>query len=69
MRVFLEKINGEYQGAAFDFRNNFQSGVLRMDFAHDGSLILGQTNRGWGSAGEKMKAYRDWSGPVKYHLK
>jgi cytochrome c551/c552 len=52
MRVFMEKVNGEYQGAAFDFRAGFQSGVLRMAFAKDGSLFVGETNRGWGSAGE-----------------
>ena len=52
MRVVMEKVNGEYQGAAFDFRSGFQSGVLRMVWAGDGSLIVGETNRGWGSAGE-----------------
>lgn len=52
MRVELEKVNGEYQGVAFDFRNGFQSGVLRMAWAKDGSLFIGETNRGWGSAGE-----------------
>ncbi|MCA6073505.1 c-type cytochrome [Fulvivirga sedimenti] len=52
MRVFLEKVNGEYQGAAWDFRSGFQSGVLRMAWANDGSLFVGETNRGWGSAGE-----------------
>ena len=51
MRVFLEKVNGEYQGAALDFRAGFQSGVLRMDWAKDGSLFVGETDRGWGSAG------------------
>ncbi|MEX2592217.1 MAG: hypothetical protein WD426_05550 [Anditalea sp.] len=52
MRVFLEKVNGEYQGASIDFRSGFQSGVLRMAWAKDGSLFVGETNRGWGSAGE-----------------
>lgn len=51
-RIFLEKVNGEYQGAAFEFRSGFQSGVLRMAWANDGSLFIGETNRGWGSAGE-----------------
>lgn len=51
MRVFLEKVNGEYQGAAWDFRAGFQSGVLRMAWANDGSLFVGETDRGWGSAG------------------
>lgn len=52
MRVFMEKVNGEFQGAALDFRSGFQSGVLRMAWAKDGSLFVGETNRGWGSAGE-----------------
>src|SRR5690606_1982927 len=52
MRVDLEKVNGEYQGVAFDFRSGFRSGVLRMAWAKDGSLFVGETNRGWGSAGD-----------------
>jgi hypothetical protein len=52
MRVFMEKVAGEYQGAAWDFRAGFQAGVLRMSWAKDGSLFVGQTDRGWGSAGE-----------------
>jgi cytochrome c551/c552 len=51
MRVVLEKVKGEYQGVAFDFRSGFQSGVLRMNWGSDGSLFVGETNRGWGSAG------------------
>ena len=51
-RVFMEKVKGELQGCAWDFRSGFQSGVLRMSWANDGSLFVGETNRGWGSAGE-----------------
>jgi len=51
-RIFLEKINGVYQGAAIAFRSGFRSGVLRMAWAKDGSLFVGETNRGWGSAGD-----------------
>lgn len=51
-RVFMEKVNGEEQGAAFLFRSGFRSGVLRMAWALDGSLFVGETNRGWGSAGD-----------------
>lgn len=50
-RVFLEKVKGEYQGGAVLFREGFQSGVLRMVWGKDGSLFVGQTNRGWGSTG------------------
>ncbi|WP_187264088.1 c-type cytochrome [Pontibacter beigongshangensis] len=52
MRVMLEKVKDEYQGAVIDFRSGFQSGVLRMAWAKDKSLFVGETNRGWGSAGE-----------------
>ncbi|MEZ0485385.1 c-type cytochrome [Fibrella aquatica] len=51
-RVMMEKVNGEYQGAAIEFRSGFRSGVMRLVFAPDGSLFVGETNRGWGSAGD-----------------
>lgn len=51
-RVFLETVNGQEQGAAFLFRSGFRSGVLRMAWGQDGSLFVGETNRGWGSAGD-----------------
>jgi hypothetical protein len=53
MRVVLEKVNGEFQGACFPFRGGFQSGNNRLAFAPDGSLYVGQTDRGWGSIGRK----------------
>ncbi|MCX2573060.1 hypothetical protein [Pedobacter sandarakinus] len=51
-RVFLETVKGEEQGAAFLFRKGFRSGVLRLEWGTDGSLFVGETNRGWGSAGD-----------------
>jgi hypothetical protein len=39
-------------GRCLGVRSGFQSGVLRMAWAKDGSLFVGETNRGWGSAGE-----------------
>ena len=53
MRVALEKVDGEYQGACFPFRNGLQCGVNRITFGPDGSMYVGQTNRGWGSIGGK----------------
>lgn len=50
-RVFLEKIEGEYQGASFPFLDHFPSAVFRLHFAPDGSLFVGLTNRGWSSLG------------------
>lgn len=50
-RVFLEDVQGRQQGACFPFRKGFSCGVNRLAFAPDGSLIVGETNRGWGSLG------------------
>jgi len=71
MRVFLEKINGEYQGAAWDFRSGFQSGVLRMAWAKDGSLFVGETNRGWGSAGDANEGLQRliWNNKVPFEMR
>ena len=70
VRISMEKVNGEYQGVAFDFRNDFQSGILRMDWANDGSLFVGQTNRGWGSAGPRNEGLQRlvWTGKVPFEM-
>jgi cytochrome c551/c552 len=51
-RIFLETVKGQEQGAAFLFRKGFRSGVLRLEWGTDGTLFVGETNRGWGSAGD-----------------
>ncbi|MDZ4288250.1 MAG: hypothetical protein U0984_09835 [Prosthecobacter sp.] len=52
-RVFLEKVGGEYQGACFPFVSGLQSAVLTLNFLQDGSMVAGQTNRGWNSSGNR----------------
>lgn len=52
-RVFLEKVGGQYQGACFPFLGDFPSAVFRLAFAPDGSLMVGMTNRGWSSLGNR----------------
>ena len=52
-RVFMEKVDGEYQGACFPFVGGFASGIVRLAFAPDGSLMVGMTSRGWSSLGTK----------------
>jgi hypothetical protein len=53
MRVYLEQVDGVYQGACFPFRSGFDSGINRLCFAPDGSLFVGLTNRGWPSLGRR----------------
>lgn len=71
MRVDMEKVNGEYQGVAFDFRSGFRSGVLRMAWAKDGSLFVGETNRGWGSAGDANEGLQRlvWNKHVPFEMR
>ena len=71
IRVFLEKVGDTYQGAAFNFREGFQSGVLRMAWGKDGSLFVGQTNRGWGSTGKAPFGLQRllWTGRVPFEMK
>jgi hypothetical protein len=70
MRVFLEKVNGRYQGACFPFRQGFGSGNVPVRFAPDGSLFVGGTNRGWGSRGNKPFALERliWTGKTPFEI-
>ena len=70
MRIYLDKINGRYQGACFPFRQGFASGALSTLFTSDGSLFVGGTNRGWGSRGNKPFALErlNWTGKVPFEV-
>ena len=70
-RVMMEKVNGEYQGAAIEFRSGFRSGVMRLVFAPDGSLFVGETNRGWGSAGDANEGLQRlvWNNTIPFEMR
>lgn len=70
-RVVLEEVEGTLQGAAIAFRSGFRSGVLRVAWAPDGSLFAGETNRGWGSAGDANEGLERvvWTGKVPFEMK
>ena len=53
MRVDLELIGGQWQGACFPFLKGLDSGVNRLAWGPDGSLFVGMTNRGWFSFGNR----------------
>jgi len=70
-RVFLEKIKGEYQGACFRFREGLQCAALRLEWGADGSLFVGQSNRGWNSLGNRSYGLQRvvWTGRVPFEIK
>lgn len=70
-RVYLEKVDGEYQGACFPFRSGFASAVLRMAQGTDGSLFVGLTNRGWSSLGTASYGLQRllWTGKTPFEIK
>ncbi len=71
MRVDLERVNGQYQGAVFPFREGFSSGILRFAWAQDGSLFVGMTSRGWASTGKDMFGLQrlSWTGKTPFEIK
>lgn len=71
MRVFMEKVNGVYQGAAFPFVEGFSSGILRMVWGSDSSMFVGMTSRGWGSTGTDLYGLQRlvWTGKTPFEVK
>ena len=69
-RVALEKVNGEFQGAVFPFREGFSSGLLRLVWGQDGSIFGGMTNRGWSSTGQEPYGLQRlvWTGKVPFEI-
>lgn len=69
-RVFLEKVKGIYQGVVFPFRKGFSSGILRMNWGSDGSMLVGMTSRGWSSTGKAEYGLQrlTWSGIMPFEV-
>jgi hypothetical protein len=67
MRVGFEKIGDVDQGWMTLFARNLASGVMRPCFLPDGSLLLGQTGRGWVSKGGNVASLQriSWTGNGK----
>ncbi len=70
-RVYLEKVDGEYQGACFPFRHGLASAVLRLEQGNDGSVFAGLSNRGWSSLGSSSYGLQRlvWTGKTPFEIK
>jgi len=64
LRVAIEKVGDIEQGSVMTFIAGLESGVMRPVFLPDGSLLLGQTGRGWQAKGGKIAALQHvrWDG-------
>jgi uncharacterized cupredoxin-like copper-binding protein len=71
MRMTLEKVKGNYQGACYPFREGFASGLIRLRFGIDGSMFGGMTSRGWASTGKELYALQrlEWTGKIPFEMK
>ncbi|MEM9017446.1 MAG: hypothetical protein AAGC68_10560, partial [Verrucomicrobiota bacterium] len=69
-RVFLEKVNGYYQGAMFPFLEGFASGNIAVRITPEGQLYTSGSNRGWGARGGKNGALErvDWTGKMPFSI-
>jgi mono/diheme cytochrome c family protein len=64
LRVVVETVDGVEQGSVMPFFEGLESGVMRPVFMPDGSLLLGQTGRGWQAKGGKVASLQHvrWDG-------
>ena len=64
MRVATEVVGGVEQGVAIPFGRGMESGIMRPVFLPDGSLLLGQTGRGWQAKGGQVASLQRirWDG-------
>jgi hypothetical protein len=71
VRVFLEKVGERWQGACFPFRKNLQCGVIRVAWDAQGGLLVGETDRGWGSLGTKPWGLERlvWTGETPFEIR
>lgn len=70
-RVFLEKVNGVYQGAVWLFLEGYKSGIVPLRLSDDGTLFVGGTNRGWAARGGKNFTFERtrWTGKTPFEMK
>ena len=54
-RVYLEEVNGAYQGVVFRFTQGLQAGVNRLSWGPDGALYVGEAGMvgGWSWKGKR----------------
>lgn len=70
-RVYLEQVNGIYQGAVFHFLEGFEAGLIPIKLdREEGILFAGGSNRGWASRGNKPFTFERvrWTGKTPFEI-
>lgn len=64
LRIAVQNVDGKEQGSVMPFMDGLESGVMRPLFLKDGSLLLGQTGRGWQAKGGHVASLQriTWDG-------
>jgi len=64
LRIAFQTVDGVEQGSVMPFIDGLESGVMRPLFLKDGSLLLGQTGRGWQAKGGNVASLQRivWDG-------
>ncbi len=70
MRVQLEKVGGQWQGAVWPFLSGFLSGVNRLSIGPDGALYVGGCQRTWVSVAPQSYALErvTFNGSVPFEI-
>ena len=74
LRVATEQVGQHEQGVAIPFAFDLESGIMRPVFLPDGSMLVGQTGRGWQAKGGKVASLQRiaWDGqtiaPAIHHV-
>ena len=73
LRATTEQVNGVWQGACYPFREGLATGLMNVQFAPQGQLIIGgfTTNTQWPVRGTAPFALQriDWSGLTPFEVK
>ena len=69
-RVYLEKVNGLYQGAVWKFLEDFRCGIIPARMGEDATLFVGGSNRGWAARGGKNFTFERvrWTGKTPFEM-
>jgi glucose/arabinose dehydrogenase len=69
-RIFLEQVNGIYQGAAIPFLKGFKSGLIGLRLSNEGALFASGTDRGWGARGGSTYSFErvNWTGKTPFDI-